>query len=424
MPEDIGNSEICHEGNLDLPTSHTFLDYSDEGHKVGRVKEKQQRDWVLLVATLFLCLPTREAACHEPLTRMVTYQHLQQQQTVVGEVLREFGDGSLLLLVSDGRLLTLHSDEIVETHPSDQPLAIDTYDQVIEGLRPTLGDGFQFRQSKHYLIAYNTNPAYAEWVGQLFERLYRGFYNYWKARSVVLQEPRFPLVAIVFSNKASYLAYGQRDIGDAAGSMLGYYNMNTNRMVMYDLTGVDGAVPAGQRVSTHILINQILSQPQSERTVATIVHEAVHQLAYNSGLQVRLADNPLWLSEGLAMYFESPDLRSPQGWKMGNTNQHNLLLFTQYCGRRTGDSLVALIRDDERFKSVQSVADAYPESWALAYFLMKARGKQFGEYLKEIGKLEPLGESDVEKRTELFIQHFGDLQKLDRDFLSYMKRVR
>ena len=30
-----------------------------------------------------------------------------------------------------------------------------------------------------------------------------------------------------------------------------------------------------------------------ERTVATIIHEATHQLAFNSGLQVRFADNPL-----------------------------------------------------------------------------------------------------------------------------------
>ena len=402
-----------------------MVDYSDEGHKVGRVGNYMQLCKFLGLAGLLVCwMLSSEAIAEDRATRIVTYRNLQQQETATGEVLREFGDGSLLLLVSDGRLLTLHPDEIIESIPSEQPLQIDTADQVIEGLRRVLGDGFQFRQSKHYLIAYNTNPAYAEWVGQLFERLYRGFYNYWKSRPVNLQEPRFSLVAIVFNNKASYLAFGQRDIGDSASSMLGYYNMNTNAVVMYDLTGVDGMVPAGQRVSTQALINQVLSQPQSERTVATIVHEAVHQLSFNSGLQVRLADNPLWLSEGLAMYFESPDLRSPQGWRMGNVNHHNLLLFAQYSGRRAEDSLITLIRDDERFKNSASAADAYPLSWALAYFLMKARGKQFAEYLNEIGRLQPLEEPNTDKRTELFIKHFGDIQKLDRDFLMYMKRVR
>jgi len=361
---------------------------------------------------------------HDPEVRVVTFVDRQQEETVSGEVLREFGDGSLLLLAPDGRLLSLHGNEILESHPSQQALQVSSVAEVTEALGPILGEQFQFHQSKHYLIAYNTNLAYAEWVGQLFERLYRGLHNYWGSRRVDLKEPRFPLVAIVFSNKASYLAYAQRDIGDSAGSLFGYYNMNTNRMVMYDLTGVDGLVPQGQKVPTQALINQILSQPQSERTVATIVHEAVHQLAFNLGLQVRLADNPLWLSEGLAMFFESPDLRSPQGWKMGTVNYHNLRLFAQYSSRRKDDSLSNLIRDDERFKNSETVGDAYPESWALTYFLMKARGKQFTEFLKDIGKLEPLGEANADQRTQLFTKHFGDVTQLDREFVGYMKRVR
>ena len=40
--------------------------------------------------------------------------------------------------------------------------------------------------------------------------------------------------------------------------------------------------------------------PDWERNVATIIHEATHQLAYNSGMQRRYADNPMWVSEGLA----------------------------------------------------------------------------------------------------------------------------
>lgn len=359
----------------------------------------------------------------EPHSRSVTFGS-PQSETVCGEVVREYGDGSLLMLAPDGRLLSLDGSDIRESRPSPQAMQVATVEQVAESLRVVLGQEFQFHQSKHYVIAYNTNLAYAEWVGQLFERLYRGFRNYWETRRMELKEPRFPLVAIVFSNKSSYLAYAQRDIGDSAGSLFGYYNMNTNRMVMYDLTGVDGLVPQGQKVSTHALINQVLSQPQSERTVATIVHEAVHQLAFNLGLQVRLADNPLWLSEGLAMFFESPDLRSPQGWKMGNVNYHNLRLFAQYSGRRSQDSLMNLIRDDQRFKDPETVADAYPESWALTYFLMKARGKQFVEFMKEIGKLEPLDETSAEGRVELFSKHFGDLSKLERDFVTYMKRVR
>jgi hypothetical protein len=231
-------------------------------------------------------------------------------------------------------------------------------------------------------------------------------------------------VAIVFSNKASYLEYAHRDIGESASSLIGYYNMNTNRMIMYDLTGVDGMVPANEKVSSQAVINSILSQPQAERTVATIVHEAVHQLAYNSGLQTRLADNPLWLSEGLAMYFEAPDLNSPQGWKIGNVNYYNFRMFLAYLQQRPADSLQKLIRDDERFKDPASVAAAYHESWAFTYFLMKSRRKPFTDFMKDLAAQQPLGEPDPRRRLELFEQHFGDIQKLDREFLNYIRQLR
>ncbi|MBX3422568.1 MAG: DUF1570 domain-containing protein [Pirellulaceae bacterium] len=376
---------------------------------------------VTLLATAFI--PPR-ASANELTASIVTHKTTGGQRTDNAEVLREFSDGSLVALTSDGQLLMLDNQQLVSSLPTDGPLQPSTHQEIIQQLQMELGSSFSFYPTKHYVIAYNTSLAYAQWVGQLFERLNRGFLNYWRTRRVDLAKPRFPLVAIVTADKPSYLVYAQRDIGDAAQSMIGYYNMNSNRMVMYDLTGTDGLVPAGANVSSQALINQLLSQPQAERTVATIVHEAVHQISFNSGLQVRLADNPLWLSEGLAMFFEAPDFQSPQGWKIGNINYHNFRLFQPYLTRRPPNALRALIQDDQRFKSAETVADAYPESWALTYFLLKARGKPLSAYLKDIGQLPPLGESSTDERLRLFQEHFGDIDKLDRDFIQFMRGVR
>jgi Protein of unknown function (DUF1570) len=352
----------------------------------------------------------------------VTYRSKDKQESSVAEVVREFKDGSVLLQVPDGRLLSLLPEEVLSKTPAQSPMKPLTEDEVIAELKLELGADFRFYKTKHFVIAFNTSQIYAEWVGQLFERFYKAFIAYWGKRSIKLDQPRFPLVAIVFSNKPSYLEYARRDIGDSAKSLIGYYNMNTNRMIMYDLTGVDGMVPANEKVPTQAVINSILSQPQAERTVATIVHEAVHQLAYNSGLQRRLADNPLWLSEGLAMYFEAPDFSSPQGWKIGNVNYYNLRMFLANLPQRTDDSLQKLIRDDEKFKNPASVAAAYHESWALTYFLMTSRRKPFTNYMNEIAALEPLGEPEPRRRIELFEKHFGDLQKLDREFILSVRK--
>ena len=121
-------------------------------------------------------------------------------------------------------------------------------------------------------------------------------------------------MAVVFNDRRSYIAFAQAEVGEAAQSIIGYFSLTTNRMTMYDLTGVE-ALDHGRKRGTQAEINQVLSQPDAERTVATIVHEATHQIAFNCGLHTRLSDCPHWFSEGIAIYFEAPDLSSPRGWR-------------------------------------------------------------------------------------------------------------
>ncbi len=69
-------------------------------------------------------------------------------------------------------------------------------------------------------------------------------------------------------------------------NLMGYYFPKTNRCVLFEVGG-------GGTAST--------DWSETERT---IVHEAVHQLAFNTGVHERLADNPQWIVEGLATMFE------------------------------------------------------------------------------------------------------------------------
>ncbi len=345
--------------------------------------------------------------------------------SVIGEVVEEYSDGSQLLLTEDGQLWTLNQEDIVSSAPSQSPFEPLSSDAIFEQFQQQLPAGFKVYKTRHYVLIYNTSDIYVRWVSELFEHLYRGFYNYWKGKGYKLAEPRFPLVAVVFSNQASYLTYAEREIGESAKAMIGYYNMKTNRMVTYDLTGVDGLVPSGTRIASDQVVRHILSQPQAERTVATIIHEAVHQLAYNSGLQVRLAANPLWLSEGIAMFFETPDPNSPKGWgAIGRVNPHNMRLFAQSLPQRPANSLLKLISGDERLRDKETAGQAYPESWALTYYLMLAKNREFVTYLKELGQLPPLGEVEERERVELFKKFFGeDLDVLNREMINFYRRM-
>jgi hypothetical protein len=194
---------------------------------------------------------------------------------------------------------------------------------------------------------------------------------------------------------------------------------------MYDLTGVESANRYGRPVGTIKQINQILIQPEAERQVATVVHEATHQIAYNCGMHARYSDCPLWLSEGIAIFFETPDLKSSKGWRgVGAVSWLRLERFRQYLGRRPADSLTTLIADDRRFRDTAHNLDAYAEAWALTYYLIRRYPDEYVEYLKALGKKKPLIDDGPAARLDEFQKAFGDLQRLDAEFLRYMQRVR
>jgi hypothetical protein len=148
-------------------------------------------------------------------------------------------------------------------------------------------------------------------------------------------------------------------------------------------------------------------------------------LAFNCGLQTRYADIPVWLSEGLAIYFEAPDPQSSTGWRtIGSVNRVRLQGFREYLTRRKSESLKTLLMGDDRMRDPRAALDAYAEAWALNYFLIRQRPKQYVEYLKVLGQKPPLAIFGPEVRLRDFQQAFGEnLAQLDAEFLRYMRKV-
>ena len=355
----------------------------------------------------------------------VTVQKSGGEVEVAGKIQVEAADGGVLLLARDGVLWPVPKEELVSRRSDDTPFTPLSRDELSKKLLQELPEGFKIHATKHYLICYNTSPAYATWVGGLFERLLGAFTIYWSRRGFELHEPVFALVAIVFDRQSEFAEYSRGDLGEGgANSIIGYYSLSTNRVIMYDLTGVEEVGAKGARTSA-ARINQILSQPRAERTVATIIHEATHQIAYNSGLQVRYADIPFWVSEGIAIYFETPDLQSTKGWRnIGGVNQLNLFNFRKSLRDRPANSLDLLLTDDKRFRDPATMSSAYAESWALNYFLLRSRADQYIAYLKKQSEQSPLVPVSGEERLEQFKAAFGkDLQAFDAEFLRYMRSV-
>jgi len=349
----------------------------------------------------------------------VTLRRDGEEIRIEGRRLVTAQDGGILLLARDGVLWTIQAAEIVETTSDDTAFEPMTADELSKQLLGELPKGFDVHPTEHYLIFFNTSRTYARWCGALFEKLYGTFTNYFSRKGFELSEPQFPLVAVVFANRKTYANHSRPELGDMAASVIGYFSLRTNRMVMYDLTGLEALGGPRRRMGTSAQINRILAHPGAGRAVATIVHEATHQIAFNCGLHTRYSDCPLWFSEGIAVNFETPDLDSSRGWRsIDQVNPLRLRHFRSYLRRRPRDSLATLISSDERFRDPTRSADAYAEAWALTYFLIRMHSDQYVAYLKLLW-------DDPDTRLAEFKQAFGnDLQKLDEEFLRYMSRVR
>lgn len=354
----------------------------------------------------------------------VVFKQNGEEVSVSGDLAAKADDG-MLLMSADGTLWSVPSEDLVKHKHDDEPMKPLTAEQLGERLRGEL-PGFDIHITQHYLICYNTSRAYAQWCGALFERLYKAFTNFWSRKDFDLHEPEFPLVAMVFADQQSYAAYASKELRGGPGAIVGYYSIPSNRMMVYDLTGMESLRRPGDKRTSAAQINQMLARPEAERNVATIIHEATHQIAFNCGLQTRYAAIPKWLSEGMAIYFEAPDLTSSKGWRtIGAVNRVRLDGFRRYLQKpRPPESLVTLVSSDDRLSDPDQHEAAYAEAWALNYFLIRQRPKQYTDYMKMLSKKQRLVEDDAETRLREFQKAFGDLKQLDAEFVKQMEKVR
>jgi hypothetical protein len=373
-----------------------------------------------VAAALFVCALPLAAAETAALVRATFVDDSDQTLTVEGKVVVEAADGGVLLLGRDGRLWSITPKQKRSLDSTGQSFSLFTADELGRDLVAALGSNFEIVKTRHFVIATGAGTQYAEWCGELFERLLGAFLAHWRAVGLELSEPTWPLPAIIFPDEKSFKAYAAADAGQFGEESKGYYSIRTNRIVLYDLTAVKGK----KRATSSAEIKRRTAA--AAFNVATVVHEATHQIAFNSGLHVRFADNPLWLTEGMAMYFETPDLDGGHDWRtIGQINRPRYDRFVAFLRRRRNrNSLVTLISQTDRFTDSYKAADAYAEAWALTYFLNEKHAEEYAAYLKRLAKKSPLVWDEPAARLSDFKSVFGDkLPALDAEFVRFMKSL-
>lgn len=347
----------------------------------------------------------------------VKFRTEANDRTEDGRILVEAQDGGVILEGRDGRLWTILPEDLIERQKVDNTTFTPFSErQLGERMKLELGDQFGFWNYGPIVICTNAGKNYADWCGHLFARLQSTFQKFWRRDDLPLTEPEFPLPVCLFATRKQYYKYALSDADVATAESYGYYSVKTNRTAMFDITADERGI--ARSVAD---VNRRMSK--SLGNVATMVHEATHQFAFNGGLHQRYADNPLWMMEGMAMFFEVPDLRSKSGWaSVGRPNDMRLNVLRR--SRRPPNSLQTLIRDDSRFLDADTAGLAYAEAWALTYYLIKRRRDEYAGYLKQIAEKPMLKYLSPEERIEEFEKFFGDdWKKLDEDLIALLRRI-
>ena len=213
-----------------------------------------------------------------------------------------------------------------------------------------------------------------------------------------MSRPTFPLVGVVFHSQQQYLEYCQRVLKQNASSSYGMYTPLSNRIYLFDATQGSGK-----------------QSRQWEENVNTVLHEAAHQTAFNTGIHVRGAITPAWFAEGLGCLFEAPGIHSSSRFRQpaDKINAGRLYDYQRLAAKGTAEHLKSIVSSDRAFRSDQS--RGYAVAWALTHYLSEKQPREYIRYVKTVAKREPFEDYSSGQRIKDFTHVFGrDFNMLGR----------
>jgi len=276
-----------------------------------------------------------------------------------------------------------------------------TVSQIRAELLRELGREYAVTGSSHYMVAHAAGQR-DRWA-ERFEELYRTFVHYFRVRGFTLKKPEFPLIGVVCRDRAHFARYSAAQGSPAPPGVLGYYSLTSNRIMLYDIDPREGF-------------------GNWHETAKTIIHEATHQAAFNTGIHSRYTPPPLWVAEGLATLFEAPGVCDPRNHtsREDRINQGRLDDFRRAVLPRHEPKLIkSLVASDGLFGSNSTAA--YAESWALTFFLVETRPRKYAAYVTRTADRPPFSNYSSKERVADFEAVFGDnWELLESHFLRFI----
>lgn len=283
---------------------------------------------------------------------------------------------------------------------------------------------------------------------ELIEQARAEFYRFCETIGFPAYPHRSKLVCVLFKDYSTFRHFASNEDDIQSDWVAGYYSIPHNRVVLYDERSGPGFAEAFadleehdrtvahhlRRAGTHLPASHqaerleilraadsarrgitrqraSLKQQAREFGVAKTIHEAIHQISFNSGLQQPGKSYPLWLSEGLAIAFETD--RPTRSFGPGKPGSKRLEHFRE--ARERGE-LVPL----ERLLVLERVphdlaADVdlvYAQCHALFELLYKNRRRELADYFRALN--DGRGDESPQEIIRIFERHFGELRHVER----------
>jgi Protein of unknown function (DUF1570) len=285
--------------------------------------------------------------------------------------------------------------------------------------------------SPHFLALSNADEEFSEQRIRECELMYRLFYDHFRHKGFTLHEPAARLMLAMFNNQQGFEAY----LGSKRSPFLtGLYHPDTNRFVLYDFgqneayrASMERAEKMSQGIPLQMNRLQYLDtvklhagQMRANTNIATVMHEAAHQLSFNCGLLNRRSDLPMWLCEGLACYCEATSNGAWQG--PGQPNPDRLVSLAEAAQSQERFLDIKELVESDRWlrqpKDQRSVLLGYAQSWALFRLLMEERPEQLKKLFAQIYSRQA-----SERRMADFEQCFGSLTVLQHRYADYLNQL-
>jgi hypothetical protein len=251
---------------------------------------------------------------------------------------------------------------------------------------------FRSTETEQYLGIGDGPDLYRKTALGICQQLGRVYQKHFRDKGFTVEFPKRRLTVVTLKDRSAY----EKLLGDAPGSDVGgHFDLESNRLVIFDFRPQDGEpVANAERVN-----------------LFTLIHEALHQLTFNTGLLSLKADVPRAISEGLATYGESWRPKGGSAFGLHNPFRAEVLANAADLAR-DWVPVDRLLTNDSLFDEAESEQLAYAQSWVLVQYLLRTstRVPQFRRYLEALR-----GRTDDKSRLNDAREHFHDLDQLDRD---------